>query len=152
LLASQALSRDLLCGDNDLLSRIANFYARCLFRPRASGSWNIWRSAINGDRTPRVLPSGRRNFWSDTSLLRHGHGIGFGSWPRHWPVDGVCARVWGAQFHFLSAASTRAAAAAYAGVTREAAMATFAKSWHRSRKVTLACAVVRVGALMGVVS
>jgi hypothetical protein len=29
-------------------------------------------------------------------------------------------------------------------------MATFAKSWHRSRKVTLACAVVRVGALMGV--
>jgi hypothetical protein len=31
LLASQALSRDLLCGDNDLLSYIVNFYARYLF-------------------------------------------------------------------------------------------------------------------------
>jgi len=30
LLASQALSRDLLCGDNDLLSCIANFYPGCL--------------------------------------------------------------------------------------------------------------------------
>jgi hypothetical protein len=40
LLASQALSRDLLCGDNDLLSCIANFCARCLFRPPAWG-WII---------------------------------------------------------------------------------------------------------------
>jgi hypothetical protein len=73
----------------------------------------------------------RRNFSSNTSLLFHRHGTGIGDWPRRWPVDGICARVWGAQFHFISEASTRAEAA-HAGVTREAAMAAFAKSWRRT--------------------
>jgi hypothetical protein len=54
------------------------------------------------------------------------YGTGLGSWRRHWPVDGVCARVWGAQFHFTSQASTRSAAAH--GVMRAAAMAAFAKA------------------------
>jgi hypothetical protein len=72
----------------------------------------------------------RRNFSSNTSLLFHGRGTGFGSCSRHWPVDGVRARVWSAQFHFISEAQTRAAAA-HAELTREAAMAAFAKSWRR---------------------
>jgi hypothetical protein len=43
LLALQALSRDLLCGDNELLSYIANYYARCLFRFPEWGRWIICR-------------------------------------------------------------------------------------------------------------
>ena len=70
----------------------------------------------------------RRNFSSNTRC--HHHGTGFDGWARRWPVNGVCPRVWGAQFHFISEASTRAAAA-HAGVTREAGMAALARSWHR---------------------
>jgi hypothetical protein len=67
------------------------------------------------------------------------HGTGFGDWPRHWPVDGVCAGVRGAQFHFISEAQTRAAAA-HAEVTREAATAVFAKSWRGENGIVAVCA------------
>jgi hypothetical protein len=61
LLALQALSRDLLCGDNDLLSCIANFYARCLFRLPDWGRWIIcrWNMVLGSELAERLTGSGR---------------------------------------------------------------------------------------------
>jgi hypothetical protein len=84
---------------------------RCVGATRGRPRRQRPRRVSRGIRAGGMPDLARRNFPSNTSLMVHGHGTGFGGWPHHWPGDGVCARVRGAHFHFISEAATRAAAA-----------------------------------------